>query len=135
MDFDVTIVGAGPYGLSSAAYLRDKGVGVGIFGDPMSFWENHMPAGMYLRSYWTASFIADPHDKLTLDHFKAEAGLHFEKPVPLQHFVDYGKWFQEKAAPNLSRRQVTAVEESGNGFRVTLDDGEMVKSRRVVVAT
>src|ERR1700693_6071267 len=102
MDFDVTIVGAAPYGSSSAADLRHKGLGVGIFGDPMSFWENHMPSGMYLRSNWLASFIADPYGKLTLDHFKSETGLQFESPVPLQHFVDYGKWFQEKVAPDLS---------------------------------
>jgi thioredoxin reductase len=34
MDFDATIVGAGPFGLSTAAYLKDKKLGVGIFGDP-----------------------------------------------------------------------------------------------------
>jgi phytoene dehydrogenase-like protein len=38
MDFDATIIGAGPFGLSGAAYLKDKGLGVGIFGEPMSFW-------------------------------------------------------------------------------------------------
>lgn len=135
MDFDTTIVGAGPFGLSSSAYLRDKGVGVAIFGEPMSFWEKHMPAGMFLRSNWPASSIADPHGKLTLDDFKAETGLQFEKPIPLEHFVAYGKWFQKKAAPDLCRRQVTGVEQNGSGFRVTLDDGQVVKSRRVVVAT
>ena len=34
MDFDATIVGAGPFGLSSATHLKAKGIGVGIFGDP-----------------------------------------------------------------------------------------------------
>lgn len=135
MDFDVIIIGAGPYGLSSAAYLKHKGVGVGIFGDPMSFWENHMPCGMYLRSNWRASFIADPHGQLTLDRFRTETGLQFKQPIPLQHFVEYGKWFQDKVAPDLHRRQVASVEASANGFQVTLDDGEVIASRRVVVAT
>jgi hypothetical protein len=135
MDFDAVIVGAGPFGLSSAAFLKDKGVGVGSFGDPMSFWENHMPAGMFLRSNWPASFIADPQKKLTLDHFKAETGLQFEQPVPLACFVEYGKWFQKKAVPDLNRRQVRLVEQNGNGFHVTLDNGEVAKSRRVVVST
>ena len=35
MDFDVVFIGAGPYGLSGTAYLKDKGLGVGTFGDPM----------------------------------------------------------------------------------------------------
>ncbi len=135
MDFDATIIGAGPFGLSSAAYLKNKNVRVGIFGDPMSFWQEHMPSGMYLRSNWAASFIADPCAELTLDHFKAESGRKFELPVPLQDFVDYGKWYQQKAVPELQRQQVRRVEKNGTGFRVTLDDGQEVKSSRVVVAT
>ncbi len=39
----------------------------------MSFWQDHMPAGMFLRSNWAASHIADPHKQLTLDHFKSVA--------------------------------------------------------------
>jgi FAD-dependent urate hydroxylase len=135
MDFDATIVGAGPFGLSGAAYLKDKGVGVALFGDPMSFWQNHMPAGMYLRSNWLASHISDPHNKLTLDHFKADTGVQFSQPIPLQSFVDYGNWYQQKAVPDLNRSQVSAVEKNGNGFKVTLSDGQVVKSKRVVIAT
>jgi hypothetical protein len=135
MDFDVTIVGAGPFGLSSATHLKAKGIGIGIFGDPMSFWQNHMPAGMYLRSNWEASQIADPHRKLTLEHFKADTGLQFEQPIPLERFVEYGQWYQQKGVPELSRRQVTNVERNGNGFRIRLDDGQTVTSKRAIIAT
>src|SRR5579862_640577 len=135
MDFDALIVGAGPFGLSSAAYLKKKGLEVGIFGDPMSFWQNHMPAGMFLRSNWAASSISDPDNKLTLDQFKAETGTNFSQPIPLQHFIDYGNWYQQKSAPKLDRRQVKTVEKNGSGFKVTLDDGQTIKSRRVVIAT
>lgn len=135
MDFEVTIIGAGPFGLSGAAYLKNKGVSVGLFGEPMSFWQNHMPAGMFLRSDWAASHISDPHHKLTLDHFQAESGTQIAEPIPLQHHVEYGKWFQQKAAPDLRRCQVTSLEKEGNGFKSTLSDGETVRSRRVVVAT
>src|SRR5262249_40357878 len=123
------------FGLSSAAYLKEKGVGVGIFGDPMSFWQNHMPAGMYLRSNWAASHISDPRNQLTLDHFKAETGLEFTQPIPLPYQVQYGQWFQQKAAPQLQRRQVTGLDASRTGFAVTLESGEVLKARRVVVAT
>ena len=135
MDFDVAIVGAGPFGLSSATHLKAKGIGIGIFGDPMSFWQNHMPAGMYLRSNWEASQIADPHQKLTLEHFKADTGLQFEQPIPLERFVEYGQWYQQKGVRELSRRQVTNVERNGNGFRISLDDGQTVTSKRAIIAT
>jgi FAD-dependent urate hydroxylase len=135
MDFDAIIVGAGPFGLSGAAYLKKKGLGVGIFGDPMSFWQNHMPAGMFLRSNWAASHISDPENKFTLDHFKADTGASFSQPIPLQNFVAYGNWYQQKIVPKLDRRQVSGVEKNGTGFKVTLSNGEIAKSRRVVVAT
>jgi len=101
----------------------------------MSFWQNHMPAGMFLRSNWAASHISDPHTKLTLDYFLADSGMEFKHPVPLHCFVEYGKWFQQKAVPDLQRRQVDRVEKSGSAFRVTLDSGEAVTARRVIVAT
>jgi FAD-dependent urate hydroxylase len=135
MDVDVAILGAGPFGLSSGAYLKSKGVGVAIFGDPMSFWRDHMPAGMYLRSNWPASHISDPGSKLTLDHFKADTGATFEQPIPLQQFVQYGEWYQKKALPGLQRTQVSNVEKNGSGFNVSLDDGSRLKARRVIVAT
>jgi thioredoxin reductase len=135
MDFDVIIVGAGPFGLSGAAYLQARGVKVGIFGEPMNFWRAHMPAGMYLRSNWLASHISDPHTKFTLDHFKADTGANFSQPIPVEQFVAYGKWFQQKAVPDLSRHEVAGVEKNGSGFKVTLNDGTLVKSRRVVIAT
>jgi cation diffusion facilitator CzcD-associated flavoprotein CzcO len=101
----------------------------------MSFWQNHMPAGMYLRSNWAASHISDPHNKLTLDHFKADTGAEFANPTPLQRFVEYGQWYQQKAVPDLQRQQVTGVEKNGNAFQLKLSDGQVVKSHRVIIAT
>src|ERR1700749_4118262 len=86
------ILGAGPYGLSAAAYLRAAGVEARVFGEPMSFWEKQMPVGMCLRSNWGASHIADPAQELTLDAYCRERGNHISKPIPLDRFVDYGRW-------------------------------------------
>ena len=47
---DVLVIGAGPYGLSAAHAARRLGLSVTVLGRPMSFWREHMPAGMYLRS-------------------------------------------------------------------------------------
>ncbi len=139
---DVTIVGAGPYGLAAASHLRTvKGLDVHVFGEPMSFWERNMPVGMFLRSNWTATQIADPNGSLTLEAYQTATGDHLPagsgtsaKPVPLKTFVQYGQWYQREAVSDLDRRKVSRIELDPTGFRILTEDGEVVNSRRVVVA-
>jgi hypothetical protein len=133
-DTNVAIIGAGPYGLAAAAHLRRAGVEVQIFGEPMSFWRGNMPAGLLLRSNWTATCIADHEGKLSLDSFCAATGVSFGSPVPLDRFIDYGMWVQRQVAPDVDRRQVQTVETGPGGFRLTLADGTSVTASRVVVA-
>jgi hypothetical protein len=88
---------------------------------------------MLLRSRWEASQIGYPEGDLSLEAFRQEAGRDFGTPVPLTDFVDYGRWFQEKAVPNVDQRQVANINANGS-FTVELDDGETVSAKRVVVA-
>ncbi len=132
---DVAILGAGPYGLSATAHLRKiKGLDVRTFGEPMSFWERNMPAGMLLRSGWAATHIADPNQSLTLDAYKAASSNHFSSPVPLDRFIDYGLWYQRRAVPDVDRRKIVCIESDSKGFRLILEKGETILARRVVVA-
>jgi thioredoxin reductase len=132
---DVAIIGAGPYGLSATAHLRTvKGLDVLTFGEPMSFWERNMPVGMLLRSGWEATHIADPDRSLTMERYQAANSKHLSKPVPLNGFIHYGQWFQRQAAPDLDRRKIKQVEAQATGFRLILETGETVQTRRVVVA-
>jgi cation diffusion facilitator CzcD-associated flavoprotein CzcO len=132
---EVAIIGAGPYGLAAAAHLRAAGVETRIFGEPMEFWERHMPRGMLLRSSPKCTSIGDPDGALTLDRFHAEHGPPAPGPLPLDDFVHYGHWFQERVAEDLDRRRVMSVEPAPRGFRLRLRDGEQLEARRVVVAT
>jgi len=132
---DIAVVGAGPYGLSAAAHLRADGKVVRVFGKTMSFWENHMPIGMFLRSPWAASNLSDPQKKLRLDSYKQFSGNHLAAPIPLKRFVEYGRWFQGHAVPDVDSRTVASVERDSSGFLLTLEDGEPVKAQRVVVAS
>jgi len=135
MKTDVTIVGAGPYGLAAAAHLGTiKGLEIRVFGEPMSFWERNMPSGMFLRSNWTATQIADPNRKLTLEAYQAANGNHLSLPVPLDRFIQYGQWYQRQAVPYLDQRKIALIESNSPGFRVTVSDGEVIQSQRVVVA-
>jgi hypothetical protein len=129
----VAVIGAGPYGLASAAHLRAAGVEHVVFGEPLSFWREHMPAGMFLRSAWEASHIDDPFDAFSLDRFEATHGP-IGRPIPLADFIRYGSWFERLAVPEVDRRRVAGVERERSGFRLTLADGESLLVHRVVVA-
>jgi lysine/ornithine N-monooxygenase len=131
---DVVVIGAGPYGLGVAAHLREGGADVRVLGVPMAFWSSHMPAGMRIRSRWDASHIAHPRRAFSLDAFESVRGVRFERPMPLEEFIAYGRWYQEHVVPDVDPRNAARVEPTGSGFRVTLVDGETIETRRVVVA-
>jgi pyridine nucleotide-disulfide oxidoreductase len=134
---DVAIIGAGPYGLSAAAHLRQiPGLDIRLFGEPMSFWERHMPRGMRLRSPWLGSHIADPEKRFTLDAYRdavGPAGLAY--PVPAADFVKYGRWFQEQAAVPAHRSTVTRIEPGPGGFQLSTEEGRTFLARRVIIAS
>jgi cation diffusion facilitator CzcD-associated flavoprotein CzcO len=131
----VAIVGAGPYGLSAAAHVRAAdGFDVRVFGRPMSFWEGQMPLGMLLRSPWPACHLSDPTSSWTLDRYRAEQRHAFGDPVPLDRFVEYGRWFQRALVPDVDHRTVRVIDAAAGGFSIELEDGERLQARRVVVA-
>jgi len=133
-DLDVALIGAGPYGLSAAAYLKGHGLEVCVLGQPMGFWADRMPEGMLLRSPREASNLADPANAFTLEAYEAAVGLRPSAPVPLGTFVAYGRWFRQQLGSALDTRSVLSVIREGSSFRLTLDDGSQIRSRRVVVA-
>ena len=133
-DFDVAIIGAGPYGLSAAAYLRARGLTVAVIGIPMDFWANQMPAGMLLRSPRVASTIADPQSELTLEAYEAEAGVQARSPLPSETFANYGVWFQRQLKVTNIADLVQRVTRENGIFRLSLSRGQSLASRQVVVA-
>ncbi len=129
----VVILGAGPYGLSTALHLRAAGIEASVFGEVMGFWRV-MPRGMLLRSYRKASSIGDPGRRLTLDAYERSTGRALGTPVSLEGFVDYGMWVREQGGIDVDPRRVAAVRRDGRGFDVELDDGERLEASAVVVA-
>ena len=134
-ELDAAVIGAGPYGLSCAAHLRARGLDVHVLGRPMDLWERRMPVGMFLRSSWEASTISDPDGMLSLDAYDAERATPIPRPIPLEDYVGYGRWFQRHAVPDLDTRRVVVVQRAQPGFRLELDDGSALAARRVVIAT
>ena len=106
---DVVIISAGPYGLSAAAHLRRlKGLEIRVFGESMSFWERHMPAGMRLRSPWEASHISDPSGALTLDAYRSASGNHLTAPVPLDRLSIMDTGFNARSRPSWTNERLLA---------------------------
>jgi glycine/D-amino acid oxidase-like deaminating enzyme len=132
-DCEVAIVGAGPYALSTASFLHAAGVDARVFGEVMGFWET-MPRGMFLRSFRTATNIADPGSNLTLAQYELSTGSPLPRPLSLEAFIAYGRWFRQRAVPEVDPRLVTQIERQGQTFVLTLTDDEQVRARRVVVA-
>ena len=131
---EVVVIGAGPYGLSAAAHLKDAGVDPYVIGQPMAFWKKNMPGGMLLRSKSEASNIAAPQKHLSIVAYQKAIGRKIADPVPIEDFIAYGEWFQKQVVPNLDTRHVQNVSHNGNVFDLTLDDGEKLQAKSVVLA-
>jgi thioredoxin reductase len=136
MRTNTVIIGAGPYGLSIGAHLQHRGVPFRIFGRAMDSWTSHMPKGMMLKSDGFASNISDPNG-YTLGQFCAEKGIPYDDkgiPVKLETFAAYGLSFRDRKVPELEDKTVVRLDPHQDGFVVTLDTGETIQTRRVVLA-
>src|SRR5437016_3390041 len=132
--YDAVVMGAGPYGLSTAAHLRGRGLKVAIFGKPLQLWREHMPKGMFLRSYWWATNLSDPEKKYGLKQYFEAESQHESYPFPIETFIDYGLWFQKHALPDVDETYVTTIERKDGQFLVTLVDGRVIQAPAVVMA-
>jgi len=131
---DVAIIGAGPYGISLAAHLTKRRVEHRIFGAPMNFWRTMSP-GMYLKSFAFATNICAPEPHYRFKEYLRAHGVMVEEPVEIATFGEYGVWAQSHVAPHVEVTQVTSVAHKNGVYAITLETGEQVWARRVIIAT
>jgi cation diffusion facilitator CzcD-associated flavoprotein CzcO len=131
---DVAIIGAGPYGLSVAAYLKSYGVAFRIFGSPMRFWLD--TPRITLKSPETASNIYTPLPNFTFVEYcrKHNVPIGPDYPMDMKVFAQYGVWAQQQLVPEVEDVQVCRLEKADDGFTLSLSSGETVQARRVVLA-
>jgi FAD-dependent urate hydroxylase len=132
------IIGAGPFGLSISAYLRDLGVEHTIVGRAMDTWRSHMPAGMCLKSEPYASVIAAPHRGYDLSAYSAAHGLDYVDrvgPLALERFLGYADWYTSQLVPDVRDLTATKVTPRGGEFEVEFANADPIVARQVVVAT
>ncbi|MEV6795130.1 NAD(P)-binding domain-containing protein [Streptomyces sp. NPDC051320] len=134
--YDLTVVGAGPYGLSIASHAAAAGLTTRVLGRPMAAWRDHMPQGMFLKSEPWSSNLSDPAGLHSLDAYCAARDLRpsHGNPLAIGTFTEYGLWFAERAAPPVEDLTVTRVVPEPAGFRVETAEGEHFRTRTVAVA-
>ena len=130
---DVAIVGAGPFGLSVAAHLRGRRA-VRVHGVPLKTWRTCMPADMLLRSDWDHTSLSAPGGAGSLDAWARATGAERREPIPLDLFLRYGRWFEDRFVPDVHEAEVERVEAARDGLVVTTADGGRVLARHVVAA-
>lgn len=130
---DVCVIGAGPFGLTTAAHLRAAGLNVRVFGQVMSFWRA-MPEGMLLRSTRDGISLLDPRQPLALADYERAHRTPFATPVARAQYIRYVEWYQRHAVPKIDPRPVRRIERADGGFRLALGDGDAVETPRLVVA-
>lgn len=134
---DVAIIGAGPYALSLAAHLRETGLSFRVFGKPLDTWRAHMPEDMLLKSDGFASNLYAPVTGSTLKSYCAQHDFPYhdtDLPVRLDIFNAYADSFQRRFVPNVEATEVSMLERKGADFVLTLETGEQLVARHVVLA-
>jgi cation diffusion facilitator CzcD-associated flavoprotein CzcO len=105
----LVVIGAGPYGIATAAAAAAAGIETVVVGRPLSFWTDHMPAGMYLRS--GPDWHLDAAGVHTFAAFLEERGIAAADidPVPVAVFLDYARWFQSRKRLTVRECLVTGL--------------------------
>ena len=130
---DVAIVGAGPYGISLASLLAARGVSFRIFGRPMAAWRP-MPRNLFLKSVGFATSIPVPERGHDFPTWLGARGLETLEPISYADFADYGLELQKRFVPEVESVDVAEVRRDGARFALTLENGEQLSARSVVVA-
>ena len=134
-DTDLLVVGAGPFGLALAAESRRLGLRTTVVGRPMSFWRDHMPAGMLLRS--ASDWHLDVAGEATIESFLAGRGTTPAAAEPLGRdlYLAYVAWFAAQKQLEPVPLHVSRLDRDGGaGLRATLEDGSTVTARSVALA-
>jgi cation diffusion facilitator CzcD-associated flavoprotein CzcO len=128
------VIGAGPYGLATAAEARRRGVPTVVLGEPMGFWRANMPAAMLLRS--GRDWHLDAAGKHTLDAYVEAQGLDPDAldPIPIDVFIGYADWFAAENGIEPRRERVRALARRNGGFEARMEDGATILADRVVAA-
>jgi cation diffusion facilitator CzcD-associated flavoprotein CzcO len=93
-----------------------------------------MPRGLFLKSVGFATSIPVPERGHEFPTWLAARGKETLEPISYADFYDYGCQMQERFVPSVEAVDVAEVQRDGRRFRVTLENGEQLTAKSVVVA-
>jgi cation diffusion facilitator CzcD-associated flavoprotein CzcO len=128
------VIGAGPYGLSTAAHAKRHGIEPLVVGEAMGFWRRNMPVGMLLRS--GTDWHLDAAGVATFEAYLVERGIDPSTvpPVPLRTFIEYADWFCARNGIEPQLTLVTALAKADASFQADFEDGSRMTADAVVAA-
>jgi FAD-dependent urate hydroxylase len=127
------VLGAGPYGLATAALAKHRGIETVVVGQPMGFWRENMPRGMLLRS--GIGWHLDPLGVHTLRAYLEEVAIEEKDalPLPVELFIDYADWYAARCGIEAVDKRVAALQsENGQAFLAKFEDGSSLAAEAVV---
>jgi hypothetical protein len=100
----------------------------------MQTWRD-LPQNMNLKSLGFATSIPTPDGSHTFPEFCRANNLEDYEPIEYSTFARYGMEFQRELVPYVENSKVTKLTQREGEFDLTLDSGEVVHARQVVIAT
>jgi cation diffusion facilitator CzcD-associated flavoprotein CzcO len=136
-DTHLMIIGAGPFGLSAAAYAADHGIPHLLVGTPMQFWKENMPVGMLLRS--ACDWHLDPEGVHTMVRYLETRGQTPAdvEPLSLSTYLGYAQWFQRAKGLEAEGSHVVELRRTrgpGSRFEALLSGGRKITAHNVLIA-
>ena len=127
------VIGAGPYGLSTAAHAKRHGIDPFVVGEPMGFWRRNMPERMLLRSGTDWHLDADGS---TPSRHSSPSGVWTPPGAAgaARTFLDYADWFCTQTGIEPDPELVSEVEKADGQFAVGFENGRRLTADAVVAA-
>lgn len=129
---DIAIIGAGPTGLSAAAWAQELGLSYRIYGEPLAFWKRHI-APLPLRSPPASTNISSPRPGYQYVDYARQHAIDTETPVSMAAFLAYANWFCDAQGIEPQAAVVEHVCPDYRHWLLRHTDGT-TKARNVVVS-
>ncbi|MEZ4767700.1 MAG: hypothetical protein R2844_04665 [Caldilineales bacterium] len=130
----VLIIGAGPFGLSLAAYLRRYRIGCLTIGKPALFWKACSPGALLaIASDWHLDALGVD----TVDAYRQarKATSNRAEATACDSFPHYVRWFRRRKQLEILPWIVERVTPQNETFVAAIRNGEQIAASNVVVAT
>jgi cation diffusion facilitator CzcD-associated flavoprotein CzcO len=100
----------------------------------MEFWRQNMPKGMFLRS--ACDWHLDPLNINTINSYLQSQGKTSRdvEPLSLDFYLSYAAWFQKQKNIQPLPVYIQRLMHASDHFVATTFDGDVIKSRKVVLA-